>query len=148
VYACDHFVYPDYFRGNILHRPLAAMVEDPVQTQFGNDKREALPEVCRRCPWQMACHGDCPKHRFLRDRLTDLPRSYLCEGYRRFFAHADPWLKKIAALIRAGIPASHIMEIAIQEDLAAAGTGAVGRNDPCPCGSGRKFKLCHGRLRT
>ena len=27
------------------------------------------------------------------------------------------------------------------------GTGKwenVGRNDPCPCGSGRKFKKCHG----
>jgi preprotein translocase subunit SecA len=21
----------------------------------------------------------------------------------------------------------------------------VGRNDPCPCGSGKKFKACHGR---
>ena len=24
--------------------------------------------------------------------------------------------------------------------------GKVGRNDPCPCGSGRKYKQCHGRL--
>ena len=24
--------------------------------------------------------------------------------------------------------------------------GHVGRNDPCPCGSGKKFKLCHGKL--
>ena len=22
----------------------------------------------------------------------------------------------------------------------------VGRNDPCPCGSGRKYKQCHGKL--
>ena len=22
----------------------------------------------------------------------------------------------------------------------------VGRNDPCPCGSGKKYKLCHGKL--
>ena len=29
---------------------------------------------------------------------------------------------------------------------AAAGMARVGRNDPCPCGSGKKFKACHGRL--
>jgi preprotein translocase subunit SecA len=23
---------------------------------------------------------------------------------------------------------------------------AVGRNEPCPCGSGKKFKFCHGKL--
>ncbi|MFL5521704.1 MAG: SEC-C metal-binding domain-containing protein [Gemmatimonadales bacterium] len=22
----------------------------------------------------------------------------------------------------------------------------MGRNDPCPCGSGKKYKQCHGRL--
>ena len=22
----------------------------------------------------------------------------------------------------------------------------VGRNDPCPCGSGKKYKQCHGKL--
>ena len=26
------------------------------------------------------------------------------------------------------------------------GVAKVGRNDPCPCGSGKKYKLCHGRL--
>ncbi|MGJ7607801.1 preprotein translocase subunit SecA [Variovorax sp. LT1R20] len=43
-----------------------------------------------------------------------------------------------------------------QRRLAAVGTGAlsaeaaafarVGRNDPCPCGSGKKYKQCHGKL--
>ncbi|MEC8540774.1 MAG: SEC-C metal-binding domain-containing protein, partial [Candidatus Thermoplasmatota archaeon] len=23
----------------------------------------------------------------------------------------------------------------------------VGRNDPCPCGSGKKYKQCHGKLK-
>jgi len=27
----------------------------------------------------------------------------------------------------------------------AVASGKVGRNDPCPCGSGRKYKRCHGR---
>ncbi len=30
--------------------------------------------------------------------------------------------------------------------LAARGQEKVGRNDPCPCGSGKKFKQCHGQL--
>ncbi|BCT91763.1 protein translocase subunit SecA [Lysobacter helvus] len=30
--------------------------------------------------------------------------------------------------------------------LAAGATPRVGRNDPCPCGSGKKFKHCHGQL--
>jgi preprotein translocase subunit SecA len=29
---------------------------------------------------------------------------------------------------------------------AVAQVPKVGRNDPCPCGSGKKFKLCHGKL--
>ncbi|RZL52208.1 MAG: preprotein translocase subunit SecA, partial [Variovorax sp.] len=29
---------------------------------------------------------------------------------------------------------------------AAAAFARVGRNDPCPCGSGKKFKQCHGQL--
>ena len=32
-------------------------------------------------------------------------------------------------------------------DLFAANAGPkVGRNEPCPCGSGKKYKHCHGRL--
>ncbi len=33
----------------------------------------------------------------------------------------------------------------INAAAAAAMGGKVGRNDPCPCGSGRKYKKCHGR---
>jgi preprotein translocase subunit SecA len=29
---------------------------------------------------------------------------------------------------------------------AAAAVPKVGRNDPCPCGSGKKYKQCHGKL--
>jgi len=35
------------------------------------------------------------------------------------------------------------------QTVAAAGQqdwGLVGRNDPCPCGSGKKYKQCHGKL--
>ena len=32
-----------------------------------------------------------------------------------------------------------------QEPVIASGA-RVGRNDPCPCGSGKKYKQCHGKL--
>ncbi|MGO4412064.1 MULTISPECIES: preprotein translocase subunit SecA [Cupriavidus] len=35
---------------------------------------------------------------------------------------------------------------AMGADMAVAGMPKVGRNDPCPCGSGKKFKQCHGKL--
>jgi preprotein translocase subunit SecA len=27
------------------------------------------------------------------------------------------------------------------------GDAKIGRNDPCPCGSGKKYKQCHGQLK-
>ncbi len=144
VYACDHFVYPAYRLGNVLQTPLPDLVDAPVQQRFGEAKRDRLPAVCRECPWLFACNGDCPKHRF--DRLPSgaVPVSHLCAGYRLFFAHADPYLRRMCALLRAGLPASAIMDEVAASERAAA-ERAVGRNDPCPCGSGRKFKQCHGR---
>jgi preprotein translocase subunit SecA len=35
---------------------------------------------------------------------------------------------------------------ALAAETAAAAMARVGRNDPCPCGSGKKFKQCHGKL--
>jgi preprotein translocase subunit SecA len=34
------------------------------------------------------------------------------------------------------------------EPAAGGEFGKVGRNAPCPCGSGRKYKLCHGDPRN
>ncbi len=34
----------------------------------------------------------------------------------------------------------------VDESTLERPTAHVGRNDPCPCGSGKKFKLCHGKL--
>ncbi|WP_395055963.1 preprotein translocase subunit SecA [Polaromonas sp.] len=33
-----------------------------------------------------------------------------------------------------------------KQALPAGAVPRVGRNDPCPCGSGKKYKLCHGKL--
>ena len=128
-YACDHFVDPAHRVGNIRETPLAALLASPAQRAFGAAKRDALPRRCRECAVRALCNGGCPK-----DRIAGL--SYLCAAYERFFTHARPALERLAALWRAGQPAERIMEERRAADSAA------GRNDPCPCGSGRKFKRC------
>jgi len=109
VYACDHFVYPDYRLGNLNASPLSAMVEDPRQIAFGLAKRDALPGQCRRCPWLFACTGECPKHRFLKTKEGEEGLNYLCAGFQRFFPQAAPYLRAMAKLLEAQKPAADIM---------------------------------------
>lgn len=130
VYSCDHYVYPHYRLGNVLNASLGEMVQSGFQQKFGQDKVETLPQYCRRCEVRFACHGECPKHRFLRSPDGEPGLNYLCAAYKRFFQHVDPYMRQMGNLLRAGLPAAHIMFSTAQ------------RNDPCPCGSGRKYKQC------
>ncbi len=109
VYSCDHYVYPAYRLGNILNDELEEMVESEKQIRFGLGKETNLPPRCRKCDVLFACHGDCPKHRFIKLREGQPKVSYLCEGYKRFFKHIAPYMKKIRQLIRQGRPAGMIM---------------------------------------
>jgi uncharacterized protein len=89
VYACDHYVYPEYRRGNLLSRSLGSMAFDPEQVQFGYAKSEKLPKYCRDCAYLRDCWGECPKNRLLRTPDGEPGLNYLCTGLRRFFAHAS-----------------------------------------------------------
>ena len=109
VYSCDHYVYPRYKLGNLLNADLAAMAASPAQREFGQAKSATLPAYCRSCEVRFACHGECPKHRFLRTPEGDPGLNYLCRAYKRFFTHVDPAMKQMAALIRSGRPAAEIM---------------------------------------
>ncbi len=140
VYSCDHYVYPQYKLGNLMDAELDALVASPQQRKFGADKRDTLPAYCRSCDVRFACHGECPKHRFATTPDGEPGLNYLCAAYKRFFHHADPHLRRMADLLRAGQPAARVMELFAPR----VGPGAVGRNDPCPCGSGKKFKRCCG----
>lgn len=111
VYACDHYVYPAYLRGNILKKHLREMVDSDEQIQFGNDKADLLPRYCRECKWLFACRGACPKHRFMRAKGGEGGLNYLCAGHKRFFAYIDPHMKTLAGLIRDGRPAQAIMSV-------------------------------------
>ena len=142
LYSCDHFVEPDYLLGNIMETPMIEMVASERQRQFGLDKRDSLPRYCRECDVRFACHGECPKNRFLTTPDGEPGLNYLCAGWKAFFHRVDEPMQMMAALMRMGRPASEIMAVmAGKEDewQTPARQGHKRFNDPCPCGSGLKF---------
>jgi uncharacterized protein len=147
LYSCDHYVYPEYNLGNVHEQSIGQMVASAQQRKFGTDKRDTLPTYCKECDYRFACNGGCPKHRFITTPDGEKGLNYFCEGYKAFFEHADPYLRVMAGEISRGRPASNVMAWVKQRDEAqmAEHMKRVGRNDPCPCGSRKKFKHCHGR---
>jgi uncharacterized protein len=118
VYSCDHYVYPDYRLGNILNTNLKKMAESDKQLRFGRDKQSTLPAQCRNCVVLFACHGDCPKHRFIKLSDDQSKVSYLCESYKRFFTHITPYMKMLTRLIKQNRPAEMIMDLLKNESPA------------------------------
>jgi uncharacterized protein len=147
VYACDHYVYPDHLLGNVGATSLDELARCEGQLAFGRAKAATLTRQCRDCRFLFACHGDCPKHRFATSADGEPGLSYLCPAYLRFFDHVEPYMQTMARLLAAGRPAADIMAILAEHDREQAMRTAR-RNDPCPCGSGRKFKHCCGAART
>ncbi|MBN8216685.1 MAG: anaerobic sulfatase maturase [Spirochaetes bacterium] len=148
LYSCDHFVYPEYRLGNLHQESLGDMVSGAFQTRFGRDKQETLPAYCRRCEYKFACNGECPKHRFLKTPDGEDGLNYLCAAYKKFFGHAGEHLKLMAELLGRREAPAGIMEILAAREARVESSGSwkqVGRNEPCPCGSGKKYKQCHGK---
>jgi uncharacterized protein len=139
LYSCDHFVEPNYFLGNIQEQHMIDLVAAPQQIKFGLDKRDTLPRYCLQCAVRFACHGECPKNRFIETPDGEPGLNYLCAGLKTFFHHVDFPMKLMVGLLRRGHEAREVMG-ALERAFAG-----VQRNDPCPCGSGRKLKQCHGR---
>ncbi|MGZ4944253.1 MAG: SPASM domain-containing protein, partial [Halobacteriota archaeon] len=139
LYSCDHFVEPRYLLGNILETPLIDLVASDAQRRFGSNKLETLPKYCTECPVRFACHGECPKNRFIATPTGEPGLNYLCAGYRAFFQHIDRPMRLMASLLRQGRAPAEVMTRG-RPTISAH----VGRNDPCPCGSGLKYKKCHG----
>lgn len=92
VYSCDHFVYPEYLLGNLHTQTIFEMMNSPRQKAFARMKHELLPQQCKECRFQFACHGECPKNRFIRDKYGNPGLNYLCKGYLRFFEHVAPYM--------------------------------------------------------
>jgi uncharacterized protein len=147
LYSCDHFVEPNYYLGNILETPMIELVASDKQLKFGRDKRDTLPQYCRQCEVLQICNGECPKNRFIETPDGEPGLNYLCEGFKAFFKHADPSMKIMAGLLRRGRLAEEIMKpMGAEADLPVEKASEnQGRNEPCFCGSGLKFKKCHGK---
>jgi uncharacterized protein len=145
LYSCDHFVYPENRLGNIVETPLESLVNSDQQKGFGLAKREALPRDCRDCEVRFACNGECPKHRFVRTPDGERGLNYLCAGYKLFFTHVAPYMEFMAAELRNQRPPANVMAWTRLADVRQVGKRRPGRNDPCICGSGKKFKKCCGR---
>jgi uncharacterized protein len=109
VYSCDHYVEPDYHLGNISDTALADLVESEKQSAFGQDKLTSLPKYCRDCRVRFACHGECPRNRFITAPDGEPGLNYLCAGYKLFFEHIGPAMKTMAGLLRQGRFADEIM---------------------------------------
>jgi uncharacterized protein len=110
VFACDHYVYPQYRLGNILHNGLLQMVEASGEKSMGIAKEVSLPRWCRECDVLAACQGGCPKHRFAQTCYDEPGLHYLCGGYLKFFLHIRKYLKAMTTLLEHGYPAAQVME--------------------------------------
>jgi uncharacterized protein len=142
LYSCDHYVEPQYFLGNILEQKMADMVISDKQLKFGKDKLDNLPKHCLNCRVRFACHGECPKNRFIETPDGESGLNYLCEGYKAFFEHIDAAMQFMVQKLKMNQAPSDIVKFYHEEDSKRYVN--TERNAPCPCGSGKKFKNCHG----
>jgi uncharacterized protein len=110
VYSCDHFMYPEYRLGNLRTDDAGALMRSTAQREFGDSKASTLPETCRRCDYRFACHGECPKNRFVESPDGEPGLNYLCAGYLKYFRHITQYMNAMAQLLAAGLPAAKVME--------------------------------------
>ncbi len=138
LYACDHFVEPGYRLGNIHATPMSKLAGSPQQRKFGQDKHDALTTQCRKCEVRSVCNGGCPKDRFALSRDGEPGHNYLCSGLELFFRHTRPAMRTMAQLLQHNRAPADVMALTAAQDARG------GPYRPCPCGSGRKFRFCHG----
>ena len=110
VYSCDHFVFPEYKLGNIRSKSIAEMLYGDKQRQFSQLKHASLPRQCVECEFEFACHGECPKNRFARDKYGNPGLNYLCEGYHKFLEHVTPYMDFMKRELDNQRPPANIME--------------------------------------
>lgn len=139
LYPCDHFVEDEHRLGRMPDTALAQLIAAPELKRFGDRKLQALPRSCRECDVLAWCHGGCPKDRFVQADAGAGRVSYLCPAYAKLFRHARPAMERLAAHLRAGKPLCTFAGATPAPMGRRTGTGP---NDPCPCGSGRKYKKC------
>jgi uncharacterized protein len=147
LYSCDHFVEPAFLLGNIQQTHMIELVSSEPQRKFGQDKFDTLPQYCRECEVLFACYGECPRNRFIHTPSGEPGLNYLCAGYKLFFNHINHPMRLMAELLRRGRYADEVMSILALEEAQwlKQAMARAKPADPCPCGSGKKFRKCHGR---
>lgn len=110
VYSCDHFVFPEFKLGNIYEKSLIEMMYSEKQIQFGQQKRDSLPNKCKECNYLFACNGECPKNRFLTTEDGEPGLNYLCKGYYQFFDHVAPYMDFMKKELLAERPPANVMK--------------------------------------
>lgn len=149
VYSCDHYVEPDYKLGNLVDIPLSEIVISDKQIDFGLSKRDTLPQYCLDCEVRFVCNGGCPKNRFITTPDGESGLNYLCEGYKSFFTHINEPMQFMAHQLIYQHPPANVMFYMHEKDMKLQEAFAqADRNDLCPCGSGMKYKKCHGRSKS
>lgn len=113
VYACDHFVFPEFKLGNIYEKSLIEMMYSDKQSRFGLQKRETLPAQCKTCKYLFACNGECPKNRFLTTENGESGLNYLCKGYYQFFDHVAPYMDFMKKELLAERTPANVMKFSI-----------------------------------
>lgn len=116
LYSCDHYVEPDYLLGNIVETPMIELIASDKQRAFGNAKRDTLPQYCRDCEVRFACHGGCPRNRFISTPVGDDGLNYLCAGYKAFFNHVDPAMKLMSRLLGKNRAPSEIVRLGVPDN--------------------------------
>ena len=111
VYSCDHFVFPEYKLGNIRDHSLIDMLYGEQQQEFSRLKHSSLPRQCKECDMEFACHGECPKNRFMKDKYGDSGLNYLCPGYYHYYQHVAPYMDYMKQELMAQRPSSNIMKV-------------------------------------
>ena len=139
VYSCDHFVRKEHCIGAVSE-PVSDLLNEERQSAFRRMKEEGLTSKCRNCPYLPLCYGGCPKDRFLVNEEGEEGQYYLCEGLRQLFRVAVGPIRRLVELNALHVPQKEIMQILLKEEKEQ--WKDVGRNDPCPCGSGKKAKKC------
>ncbi len=147
VYSCDHYVYPEFLLGNVGEKSLSEMLMSDEQFAFGSKKLQSLPQYCIDCEYRFACHGECPKHRFETTPDGEFGLNYLCKAYKMIFEHMHPYMQFMGDELKKQRPPANVMQWVQKMDDKKTGKVppskiVIGRNDPCICGSGKKFKHC------
>lgn len=111
VYSCDHFVFPEYKLGNIRDHSLIDMLYGEQQQEFSRLKHSSLPRQCKECDMEFACHGECPKNRFMKDKYGDSGLNYLCPGYYHYYQHVALYMDYMKQELMSQRPPSNIMKV-------------------------------------